>query len=187
MRNIFISDERLNFNDAKAFCGSKDLTLLSLDSSKYNPNFNKYQALQNFYNVMYRNLEENTFIGVVKTPSRTFQLLNGEPLKYILDWFPGEPNNPTGELCVTLKRETETNVFGFNDYFCDRQQKFLCEEPIDYEFVDDPGYSTLNSVIYRAKEIGCEVLTIGFLSPRSGPLNTTDIIEEIEIATETAI
>ena len=159
---------RLPYNDATKFCKDKGLQLLTINTSKYNRGFNKYAAFQAFYNQMFKNLEVFTFLGIRNDgPNTPWRLITGEPFGYSFDWASGEPNNPTTEFCMSVKREPNTDQFGFNDLYCTQSWQFLCEEPLDYDFVDSPGFSSLLSVTYKARTTSCNAQTIGIVSRRA--------------------
>lgn len=120
-----MSEVKLNFTDASKNCESSGKALISLDDYEIYSDFLRAVALS------LDSFDAFTFVGGNRSSSKTsWRWISGVTLNYNLRWSPNEPNNPDGEFCLSISKNSE-NV-GMNDIWCSQEHKFICADKQDY-------------------------------------------------------
>jgi hypothetical protein len=103
------------------------MKILTLDS---------YPAYNDFVREVKKNpglFNEFTLVGgYLERTGGPWRWEGGDYLSYNFNWAAGEPNNPNGEFCLSLK--INNGAVGMNDIWCTQAQRFLCSDAQDTAF-----------------------------------------------------
>lgn len=130
-KNYYLAtDVKMSWFDAFTFCRQFNKDLLNIRTREEQTHIMEFIQNDQFYN------SEQLHIGATNlgSPDKSwYWLKTNKTVDFQMKWYPGEPNNPSHERCLSISKGL--NYLGYNDASCSEDLKmFVCEESIKEEF-----------------------------------------------------
>jgi len=123
-KNYFVSDEALNWYDARDECYIRRMVLASTNTIEEKNHLENY-LLE--HSLGPKDAYSGYWIGSHRASTNEPWIWepNDQQLSSDFGWCPGEPSAFLGENCMELKQDY--SMLGWNNFYCENPRRFICE------------------------------------------------------------